>query len=89
MNTEYSGIAQAVQQATKVASSTSYHPEAKLRELVEPLWEGYIKAKRINLHFQPRNERTLANGRADTVYNRLIVEYKKPGAIKPDNAKNP
>lgn len=88
MNTEYSGIAQAIQQAAETASSTSYRPEAKLRELVEPLWDEYIKAKRINLHFQPRNERTLANGRADTVYNRLILEYKKPGAIKPDNDKN-
>ena len=88
MNTEYSQIVQAIQQAARIAAATGHHPEAKLRELVEPLWDEYIKAKRINLHFHPRNERSLANGRADTVYNRLIVEYKKPGAIKPDNAKN-
>ena len=71
-----------------MASATGQRPEAKLRELVEPLWDEYIEAKRINLHFQPRNERSLANGRADTVYNRLIMEYKKPGVIKSDNAKN-
>ena len=88
MDNEYSRMVQTIQQATRDALVADHHPEAKLRELVEPLWDGYIKAKRINLHFQPRNERTLANGRADTVYNRLIVEYKKPGAIKPDNAKN-
>jgi len=88
MNNEYSEIAQAIQHATTVASSTIHHPEAKLRELVESLWDGYIKAKRINLHFHPKNERRLANGRADTVYNQLIVEYKKPGSIKPNNAKN-
>lgn len=88
MNTEYLQIAQAIQEATRIASETPKHPEAKLRELVELLWDEYFKTKRINLPFQPRNERALANGRADTIYNRLIVEYKKPGTIKPDNAKN-
>lgn len=88
MDIEYSKIVQAIKQAVCMASATGQRPEAKLRELVEPLWDEYMKAKRINLHFQPRNERTLANGRADTVYNRLIVEYKKPGAIKPENTKN-
>ena len=58
MNTEYSGIAKAVREATKVTSSTINRPEAKLRKLVEPLWERCIKAKHINLHFQPRNECT-------------------------------
>ena len=88
MDTDYAEIVKAIQQAVVTSSATSHHEESKLRELVEPLWERYIKAKRINLHFQPRNERTLANGRADTVYNRLIIEYKKPGVIKSNNAKN-
>ena len=34
-NTEYSQIVQAIQDAVKVASDTSYQPEAKLRELVD------------------------------------------------------
>lgn len=84
----YSQILQAIQEAAQIVAETPQHPEAKLRELVEPLWVEYVQAKHINLHFQPRNERALANGRADTVFNRLILEYKKPGAIKPDNAKN-
>ena len=44
--------------------------------------------EQINLNFQARDERQLANGRADTVFNRLILEYKKPGAIHPNNEKN-
>ena len=87
-HTEYSQIVQAIQDAVKMASAMPYHPEAKLRELVEPLWEQYFRTNHINLNFQPRNERAFANGRADTVYNRLIIEYKKPNAIKADNAKN-
>ena len=30
----------------------------------------------------------MANGQADTVYNRLIIEYNIPGIIKSNNAKN-
>ena len=88
MTSELLPLIRAIQEAAQVASKTPKHGEAKLREMVQPLWEEYFKAKGINLHFQPRNERALANGRADTVYNRLIVEYKKPNAIKPDNGKN-
>ena len=29
-----------------------------------------------------------AKGRPDTVFNRLILEYKKPGVIKENNEKN-
>jgi len=71
-----------------MAAATPNQPEAKLRELVAPLWDEYIRSNRINLNFSPRDERQLANGRADTVFNRLILEYKKPGVIKPNNEKN-
>jgi hypothetical protein len=40
------------------------------------------------LVFRPRDERSLANGQPDTDFNRLILEYKKPGAIKSENVKN-
>ncbi len=36
----------------------------------------------LDLDLQPREEFTLANGRADAVYNRLIIEYKAPGKVK-------
>ena len=31
----------------------------------------------------PRDEFSVARGRADSVYNRLVLEYKKPGVIRP------
>ena len=88
MINEYQDIVLKIREASQIAADTRLHPEAKLRELVEPLWEEHVRSHRINLHFQPRNERSFANGRADTVYNRLIIEYKHPGVIKADNAKN-
>jgi hypothetical protein len=88
MDTDYHQIARAIGEAARLASESPQHPEAKLRELVAPIWDEYLRAKQIHLHFQPRNERLLANGRADTTYNQLILEYKRPGAIKPTNVKN-
>lgn len=88
MPPDFSKIVHSIREAVKVAAATPQRPEGKLRDLVAPLWEEYIRGKRIDLAFNPRDERILANGRADTVFNRLILEYKKPGVIKPDNAKN-
>ncbi len=88
MNNPYSGIVEKIKSAVHIASATPNYPEAKLRELVAPLWDDYIRSKRINLHFYPRDERQLANGRPDTVFNRLILEYKKPGVIHSNNEKN-
>jgi len=84
----YSDIVKNIENAVPIAKGTSKHPEAKLRELVAPLWDECLRAKRINVNFSPRDERQLANGRADTVFNRLILEYKKPGIIKENNKKN-
>jgi len=88
MTTSYADIVKRIKEAVPEAASTANHPEAKLRELIAPLWDGYLRSKQINLNFQARDERQLANGRADTVFNRLILEYKKPGAIKSNNDKN-
>lgn len=84
----YSDIVKKIKEAIPIAASTPNHPEAKLRELVAPIWDDYIRSKRINLNFQARDERQFANGRADTVFNQLILEYKKPGVIKENNEKN-
>lgn len=70
------------------AAQTPKQPEGKLRELVAPLWSQYLKSKQLDLNFEPRDELVLANGTADTVFNRLILEYKKPGTIKSKNEKN-
>lgn len=88
MPSDFSHIVQSIHEAVIIAAATPQHPEGKLRKLVAPLWEGYIRSKKLDLAFYPRDERILANGRADTVFNRLILEYKKPGVIKPNNAKN-
>jgi len=34
----------------------------------------------------PRDEYSVARGRVDSVYNRLILEYKKPGILKNNNS---
>lgn len=88
MQTDYTNIAKSIKNSAVIAASTPNHPESKLRELVSPFWDECIRSKRINLNFIPRDERLLANGRADTVFNRLILEYKKPGTIKDENVKN-
>jgi len=77
-----------IQQAVKVAEATPDKPEAKLRELVSPIWQNFLKERRVNLTLHIRDELTLANGRADTVFNRLILEYKKPHTIRPEVDKN-
>ena len=83
-----SEIVSQIQEATKVAEATRSKPEAKLRELVSPIGERFLKERRVGLNLQIREELTLANGRADTVFNKLILEYKKPHVIKPENTRN-
>lgn len=77
-----------IKNAAKIAFQTPNEPEKKLRELVSPIWIKFLKEKRIGLNLIIRDELTLANGRADTVFNKLILEYKKPHSINPDNNKN-
>jgi len=84
----YDSIVSEIAKAAANASKTSGNPEAKLREHVAPLWDEYLRSNRIDLNFRSRDERQLTNGRADTVFNQLILEYKKPGAIKENNEKN-
>jgi SAM-dependent methyltransferase len=88
VNPALTNITRAIQKASKIAAATSHRPEAKLRELVSPLFKEYLKSKGLDLEFEQRDEVVLANGTPDSVYNRLILEYKKPGVIKADNAKN-
>ena len=84
----YAQIASSIEKAALIAGKTPHNPEAKLRELVSPLWQEFLKKQQLTLAFEPRDEYVLANGTPDTVYNRLILEYKKPGTIKADNEKN-
>ncbi|WP_258358482.1 N-6 DNA methylase [Moorella sulfitireducens] len=52
------------------------------REATRILEEAGVAA---GLTIIPRDEFAVARGRVDSVYNRLILEYKKPGVIKPSN----
>ncbi|MFZ2640663.1 MAG: SAM-dependent DNA methyltransferase [Verrucomicrobiia bacterium] len=42
-------------------------------------------AQAIGAPIQPRDEVSLIEGRADTVYNRLVIEYEHPGFLKSSN----
>lgn len=39
-------------------------------------------AKSIGAPIQPRDEVSMIEGRADTVYNRLVIEYERPGFLR-------
>ena len=42
-------------------------------------------AESLGVSIDPRDEHTLLEGRADTVYNRLVIEYERPGSLRPSN----
>lgn len=52
---------------------------AKISSLVEEL------TNKVKLNLFPKEEYTLINGRADAVYNRLIIEYEHPGRLRNKN----
>jgi methylase of polypeptide subunit release factors len=43
---------------------------------------------RAGLTIVPRDEFSVARGRVDSVYNRLVLEYKRPGVIRESNRSN-
>jgi len=58
--------------------------EAEFRTKITRLIEGF--AEKIKLAVPLREEYTLINGRADAVYERLIIEYENPGSLKESNS---
>ncbi|MEM2591085.1 MAG: hypothetical protein QXI60_00700, partial [Thermofilaceae archaeon] len=60
--------------------------EADFRRVVDRMLEEFCAE--IGLNPQVRTEYTLATGRADAVFNRLVIEYERPGVLKdpPDAA---
>nr|AGN32389.1 TsoI restriction-modification enzyme [Thermus scotoductus] len=55
--------------------------EAEFRRAVEPLLEEFLRE--MGLEPLARAEYTLAQGRADAIFNRLVIEYERPGVLKP------
>lgn len=56
--------------------------EADFRRSVDQLLEDFCQAESI--HPISHTEYTVACGRADAVFNRLIIEYKRPGVLGPN-----
>lgn len=65
-------------------SAKSSHNEAEFRTKVARLIEDF--ATKAGLTIPVREEYTLINGRADAVYNRLIIEYEPPNSLRPSNS---
>jgi len=58
------------------------HNEAEFRTRVTKYIDGI--AQKLDVGLLLREEYTLATGRADAVYNRLIIEYEPPGSLRPN-----
>jgi len=72
-------LALQIKQAT--ASSRN---EAEFRTKIAQLIDGL--ADKLKLPIYLREEYTLVEGRADAVYNRLVLEYKAPGVLRENNS---
>lgn len=75
-------------QATRVARDLTETAkrggtEADFRREVAHILEA--ACAQAGLALVPRDEYTVARGRVDSVYNRLIVEYKRPGVLRESN----
>jgi hypothetical protein len=57
--------------------------EADFRREVSRLLEEIGSASGLTI--VPRDEFSVARGRVDSLYNRLVLEYKRPGILKVDN----
>jgi len=68
------GIARAIQTAAQGTPT-----EADFRRPVERALAQL--AEEAGVPLRTHHEYTLATGRADTVYNRLVIEYKRPGHL--------
>ncbi len=65
----------------KAASES--HNEAEFRSKLVRFIEDFAASLRLPIHV--REEYTLVNGRADAVYNRLVVEYEPPNSLHASN----
>jgi hypothetical protein len=68
-------------------------PDGILEKPFRTMVEAHLLevAKSADIELVPHTEVTLGrSGRADTIYNHFIIEWEKPGSLKPSNkaAKN-
>ena len=65
-------------------AAASSRNEAEFRTKIAQLIDGL--ADKLKLPIYLREEYTLVEGRADAVYNRLVLEYKAPGVLRENNS---
>jgi len=70
-----------VREIQKVCQSSNN--EAELRTKISQLIDHIASDLKLNLNL--REEYSLIEGRADAVYNRLIIEYEPPRSLREDN----
>jgi len=63
-------------------AAAAAHNEREFQTKVTRFIEDFANKVGVALLF--REEYTLATGRADAVYNRLVIEYERPGSMRPD-----
>jgi SAM-dependent methyltransferase len=80
---EVKSLAPGVTKEIQKAAQSSYN-EAEFRTKIALLIERLSQKLKVNLH--GREEYTLINGRADAVYNRLVIEYEPPRSLRQDNS---
>jgi len=59
-------------------AATSAHNETELRLAFEPALKAAIEASGWDVKWSVREEKTLAGGRADSVFGQAVIEYKSP-----------
>jgi len=64
------------------AAARASHNEAELRTRLTRHIEDV--STHLDIQLTPREEYTLVTGRADAVYNRVVIEYEPPGSLRPD-----
>lgn len=62
------------------AANNNLGNEARFRTLFAQIIEPW--AKNLSIPLIVQEERTLATGRADATYNRMIIEYEAPGRLR-------
>jgi len=66
------------------AAAAEARNEAEFRTRVTSFIEEF--AGKVRLPIYLREEYTLIDGRADAVYNRLVIEYEPPGSLRQSNS---
>src|SRR5574341_1450845 len=69
--------------AQRISDAAAERNEADFRREMALVLRDVTDEAGVNL--TPRDEFVVASGRIDSIYNRFIVEYKKPGVLKKAN----